>query len=112
MRNLKRIFVGVFILLLVLAVLAFVLENQQSVSLLFLGLSGPQLPVSLIVVLALLVGMLMGPVLPSPYVAVTLMSFKKLPGRGKPGVPPCWPNGSPAIGVSAKFQYGTPFAST
>jgi uncharacterized integral membrane protein len=63
MRNLKRISVGVFILLLVLVVLAFVLENQQSVSLLFLGLSGPQLPVSLIVVLALLVGMLMGPVL-------------------------------------------------
>jgi len=63
MRNLKRILVGVFILLLVLVVLAFVLENQQSVALLFLGLSGPQLPVSLIVVLALLIGMLIGPVL-------------------------------------------------
>jgi uncharacterized integral membrane protein len=63
MRNLKRIFLGVFILLLILVVLSFVLENQQSVSLLFLGLSGPQLPVSLIVVLALLIGMLMGPVL-------------------------------------------------
>ncbi|SDS60847.1 Protein of unknown function [Pseudomonas sp. Z003-0.4C(8344-21)] len=63
MRNLKRILLGVFILLLVLVVLAFVLENQQSVALLFLGLSGPQLPVSLIVVLALLIGMLIGPVL-------------------------------------------------
>jgi uncharacterized integral membrane protein len=63
MRNLKRIFLGVFILLLILVVLAFVLENQQSVSLLFLGLAGPQLPVSLVVVLALLIGMLMGPVL-------------------------------------------------
>ncbi|WP_456023029.1 lipopolysaccharide assembly protein LapA domain-containing protein [Pseudomonas protegens] len=63
MRNLKRILIGVFILLLVLVILAFVLENQQSVSLLFLGLSGPQLPISLIVVLALLVGMLIGPVL-------------------------------------------------
>jgi putative membrane protein len=63
MRNLKRILIGVFILLLVLVVLAFILENQQSVSLLFLGLSGPQLPISLIVVLALLVGMLIGPVL-------------------------------------------------
>ncbi|WP_332767449.1 lipopolysaccharide assembly protein LapA domain-containing protein [Pseudomonas koreensis] len=63
MRNLKRIFLGVFILLLVLVILAFVLENQQSVALLFLGLSGPQLPVSLIVVLALLAGMLIGPVL-------------------------------------------------
>ncbi|WP_277758758.1 LapA family protein [Pseudomonas sp. A34-9] len=63
MRNLKRIILGVFILLLILVVLAFVLENQQSVSLLFLGLTGPQLPISLIVVLALLIGMLMGPVL-------------------------------------------------
>jgi putative membrane protein len=63
MRNLKRIFLGVFILLLILVILAFVLENQQSVSLLFLGLSGPQLPVSLVVVLALLLGMLIGPVL-------------------------------------------------
>ncbi|MFJ2483013.1 lipopolysaccharide assembly protein LapA domain-containing protein [Pseudomonas sp. NPDC087598] len=63
MRNLKRMLLGVFILLLVLVILAFVLENQQSVSLLFLGLSAPQLPLSLVVVLTLLIGMLIGPVL-------------------------------------------------
>ncbi|MFI8394903.1 DUF1049 domain-containing protein [Pseudomonas sp. Choline-02u-1] len=63
MRNLKRILLGVFLLLMVLIVLAFVLENQQSVSLLFLGFSGPQLPVSVITVLALLIGMLIGPLL-------------------------------------------------
>jgi len=63
MRNLKRALIGVFILLLVLVILAFVLENQQSVSLLFLGWAGPELPVSLIVVLALLVGMIFGPLL-------------------------------------------------
>ena len=63
MRNLKRVLLGLFVLLLVLVILAFVLENQQSVSLLFLGLSGPQLPVSLIVVFALLFGMLIGPIL-------------------------------------------------
>ncbi|MGG7673243.1 lipopolysaccharide assembly protein LapA domain-containing protein [Pseudomonas sp. WC2] len=63
MRNLKRILIGVFILLLVLAILAFVLENQQSVSLLFLGWAGPELPVSLVVVLALLLGMIFGPIL-------------------------------------------------
>ncbi|WP_447891768.1 LapA family protein [Pseudomonas atacamensis] len=63
MRNLKRILVGVFLLLVVLVVLAFVLENQQSVSLLFLGFSGPQLPVSIVAVLALLIGMLIGPIL-------------------------------------------------
>ncbi|MBX9404211.1 LapA family protein [Pseudomonas baetica] len=63
MRNLKRILLGVFILLLVLAILAFVLENQQSVSLLFLGWAGPELPVSLVVMLALLLGMIFGPIL-------------------------------------------------
>jgi uncharacterized integral membrane protein len=63
MRNLQRILLGVFLLLMVLIVLAFVLENQQSVSLLFLGFSGPQLPVSVVAVLALLIGMLIGPVL-------------------------------------------------
>jgi uncharacterized integral membrane protein len=63
MRNFKRILLGVFILLLVLVILAFVLENQQSVSLLFLGFSGPQLPVSVLTVLALLIGMMIGPVL-------------------------------------------------
>ncbi|ALH99881.1 proline/glycine betaine transporter ProP [Pseudomonas sp. FW306-02-F02-AA] len=63
MRNLKRVLLGVFVLLLVLAVLAFVLENQQSVSLLFLGWAGPQLPVSVVAVIALLLGMLLGPCL-------------------------------------------------
>lgn len=63
MRNLKRVLLGVVILLLILVVLAFVLENQQSVSLLFLGWAGPQLPVSLVMVLALLIGMLIGPIL-------------------------------------------------
>lgn len=63
MRNLKRALLGVFLLLLVLAILAFVLENQQSVSLLFLGWSGPQLPISLVMVLALLVGMVLGPII-------------------------------------------------
>jgi len=37
--------------------------NQQSISLMFLGWAGPQLPVSLVIVLALLFGMLVGPVL-------------------------------------------------
>jgi uncharacterized integral membrane protein len=63
MRNLKRVMLVVFVLLLVLAILAFVLENQQTVSLLFLGWSGPQLPVSLVVLSALLLGMVIGPVL-------------------------------------------------
>ena len=63
MRNLKRVVLAVFVLMLVLATLAFVLENQQSVSLLFLGWSGPQLPVSVLMVAALLIGMVIGPIL-------------------------------------------------
>lgn len=63
MRNLKRVLLAVFVLLLILAILAFVLENQQSVSLLFLGWSGPQLPVSVLMVAALLIGMVIGPIL-------------------------------------------------
>ncbi|MFM9383390.1 lipopolysaccharide assembly protein LapA domain-containing protein [Pseudomonas sp. UV AK001] len=63
MRNFKRAVLSVFILLVVLAILAFVLENQQSVSLLFLGWVGPQLPVSVVAVCALLAGMLIGPVI-------------------------------------------------
>lgn len=63
MHNLKRVLLAVFVLLLILAILAFVLENQQSVALLFLGWAGPQLPVSVILVIALLVGMVIGPVI-------------------------------------------------
>lgn len=63
MRNLKRVLLAVFVLLVILIVLAFVLENQQPVSLLFLGGAGPQLPVSVITVAALLIGMLIGPLL-------------------------------------------------
>ncbi|MCU1772407.1 LapA family protein [Pseudomonas sp. 13B_3.2_Bac1] len=63
MRKLKRVFICVFILLLMLVILAFALENQQAVSLLFLGWAGPQLPVSVVMVLSLLLGMLIGRVL-------------------------------------------------
>lgn len=61
MRNLKRVLFVMFALLLVLAILTFVLENQQPVSLLFLGRGWLQLPVSVIAVISLLMGMLIGP---------------------------------------------------
>ncbi len=77
MRNLKRAALVLFVLLLVLAILAFVLENQQIVSLLFLGWAGPQLPVSLVVVLALLVGMVIGPILGWLYNRVSRVSRKR-----------------------------------
>jgi len=63
MRNFKRAIMAVFLLLLVLVILAFVLENQQSVSLFFLGWISPALPLSLVLVLTLLAGMTIGPAL-------------------------------------------------
>lgn len=78
MRNVKRVLLALVVLLLVLAILAFVLENQQSVSLLFLGWAGPQLPVSLVVVLALLVGMIIGPMLGWILGRVARVSRKRL----------------------------------
>lgn len=63
MRNLKRVLLAVFVLLLILAILAFVLENQQSVSLVFVGWSTPQLAVSVYILGALLLGLAVGPLL-------------------------------------------------
>ncbi|MBN2974891.1 hypothetical protein BFW88_07940 [Pseudomonas fluorescens] len=61
MGSLKRVSALLLVLVLLLGILAFVLENQQSVSLQFLGWAAPQLPVSVFVVLALLIGMIIGP---------------------------------------------------
>jgi len=60
-RNFKRLILVVFLLLLALAVLIFVLENQQLVSLVFLGVALPDLPVSVFMLLALLLGLAVGP---------------------------------------------------
>ncbi|WP_330565265.1 LapA family protein [Pseudomonas yamanorum] len=63
MRGFKRVAVVLMVLIVALVVVAFVLENQQGVSLSFLGLTTGQMPVSVFVVLALIVGMLLGPLL-------------------------------------------------
>ncbi len=63
MRGVKRVALVVVVLLVAFVVLAFVLENQQSVSLSLLGQTSGQFPVSVFVVLALIVGMLIGPLL-------------------------------------------------
>jgi uncharacterized integral membrane protein len=59
----KRIALGVLMLLLVLTGIVFVLENHESVPLAFLGWSTVPLPVSIYVILALLLGMIVGPML-------------------------------------------------
>lgn len=63
MRTFKRV-ISVAVLLLMVAVTAvFVLENRQLVGLTFFGWSAPQLSLAVPVILALLLGMLIGPLL-------------------------------------------------
>ncbi len=63
MRGVKRVAAVVVVLVVALAVLVFVLENQQGTSLSFFGSSTAQMPVSVFVVIALFIGMLIGPFL-------------------------------------------------
>ncbi|MBJ2348604.1 LapA family protein [Pseudomonas sp. SAICEU22] len=63
MRNFRRLALVVLAVLVASAIVLFVLENNQPVALLFLGWSAPQLPVSVFVLLALLCGMMIGPLL-------------------------------------------------
>lgn len=63
MRNVKRVMLIVVILLVVLATIVFMLENQQPVALVFLGWSAPELSVAVPVIVALLVGMAISPIL-------------------------------------------------
>ncbi|RMQ47040.1 hypothetical protein ALQ04_00179 [Pseudomonas cichorii] len=61
MHIFKRIILIVVVLLVVLATTVFMLENQQPVTLVFFGWSAPQLSQAVPVVLALLLGLLIGP---------------------------------------------------
>lgn len=63
MRNFKQLILVVFFLLLVAAVLIFVLENQQPATLAFLGLTLPSMPLSVFVLVALVLGLSVGPLL-------------------------------------------------
>lgn len=75
MRNLKRLIFFVIVLLVAAVTIVFVLENQQTVALVFFGWSAPELPVAVPVIFMLLVGMLMGPL---------LVSIARLRKRPKP----------------------------
>ena len=63
MRNLKRLFFYVIVLLVAAVTLVFVIENKQPVALVFFGWSAPELSVAVPVIIALLIGMLIGPIL-------------------------------------------------
>ncbi|MDH0748213.1 lipopolysaccharide assembly protein LapA domain-containing protein [Pseudomonas sp. GD03842] len=63
MRNLKRLLFFVVVVLIASATVVFMLENQQPATLVLFGWSAPELPVAVPVILALLVGLAIGPVL-------------------------------------------------
>lgn len=63
MRNIKRLIFVVVVLLIIVATVVFILENQQAVSLVFFGWTAPRLSIAVPVILALLVGMMIGPLL-------------------------------------------------
>lgn len=63
MRNLKRLLVALFVLLLVTVVMFFVLENQATVPLVLFGWSAPAIPVSVWILAALVIGLAVGPLL-------------------------------------------------
>ncbi|MCV4342358.1 lipopolysaccharide assembly protein LapA domain-containing protein [Pseudomonas capsici] len=63
MHIFKRIIVIAVALLVVLATAVFMLENRQPVTLVFFGWATPELSQAVPVVLALLLGMLVGPFL-------------------------------------------------
>ncbi|MBD1552766.1 lipopolysaccharide assembly protein LapA domain-containing protein [Pseudomonas typographi] len=63
MRNFKRLLQAAIGLIVAAACLLFVLENQQAVALSFLGWSGPEWPVAVLVLLAFLLGLAIGPLI-------------------------------------------------
>lgn len=60
MQWLKRAVLIIVLLLVALATIDFMLENQQSVALQFLEVSSPELPLSLFIVIAFILGSVLG----------------------------------------------------
>ncbi|KQN52669.1 hypothetical protein ASE98_21260 [Pseudomonas sp. Leaf48] len=61
MRRFSRLLLALLLLALVAFILLFILENQQVVALVFLGYILPQLPISVLLLGALLLGLIVGP---------------------------------------------------
>ena len=60
MQWLKRAVLIIVLLLVALATIDFMLENQQNIALQFLEVSSPELPISLFIVIAFILGSLLG----------------------------------------------------
>ncbi|WP_095155500.1 lipopolysaccharide assembly protein LapA domain-containing protein [Pseudomonas sp. Irchel 3E13] len=63
MRNIRRLLLVLFVISLAALALFFVLENQQSVVLVFFGWTAPAVPVAALVLAALVAGLAVGPLL-------------------------------------------------
>lgn len=63
MNSFKKAVLGLCLLALFVAVLIFMLENQQVISISFLGMTTQPLPVAVFVAIFLLGGILLGPLL-------------------------------------------------
>ncbi|MGR3896723.1 MULTISPECIES: LapA family protein [Pseudomonas] len=63
MRNLKRVVLALVVLAVAAVVLLFVLENQQSVALVLFGWAAPALPLSVVCLIALVAGLVVGPLI-------------------------------------------------
>ena len=63
MRNLAKIIMVAFVVLISVGVLIFTVENQNTVSIAFFGVDGPPLAVSILVITSFLLGMVFGPIL-------------------------------------------------
>lgn len=63
MRMFTRVIAALVALALIVSTVVFILENQQRVSLVFFGWSSPELFLAVPIIVALLAGMLIGPVL-------------------------------------------------
>ena len=62
MRGVRRVGVVIVVSIVVLAILVFVLENQQGAVLSFFGWTTFKLPVSVLMVLSLITGLVAGPI--------------------------------------------------
>lgn len=63
MQMFTRVIAAVVALALIVLTIVFILENQQRVALVFMGWSSPELLLAVPIIVALLAGMLIGPVL-------------------------------------------------
>lgn len=59
--RLNRLLLVLLFLALMAFVVLFILENQQVVALVFLGYTSPQLPISVLMLIAILLGLAIGP---------------------------------------------------